>query len=456
MAVTLSQINTASDSFGNWITKTNSAIAALTSVVTVGGTAPTGNAEIIGDFKSVSVTTDTIKPAGNTIALTSNTVFGGANVSFGPVTTVHFTGGNTTSKFLGVTPGTGKGTFFNLLTEIVAIDGTGSGIDSDLLDGQHGAYYLAFPNMTGNVSATQHGTQTTGTLHSAANSTNNGFMSSSDKTKLDGVATGANNYAHPTGDGNLHVPVTSTTNDGRFLMAGNTAGAMSWVSLAISNITGLQSALDVKSPLASPAFTGTPTAPTATPGTNTQQLSTTAFVTQAVSTKANIAHTHEIGEVNNLTATLNGKLSTGGGVLTGFLEIQSPAPRLQLHYPSIRIWYFDITSDGSLRTVDSTGGVYGWSMNTAGQMSVRAYGWLHEYFATKAELNAGINDRVYRVGYGDYGENSAVLGGWSKVPNGKFQTGLLQAANSTITKLSSMRVYQYVPSMGGWQWSTAV
>jgi hypothetical protein len=43
-------------------------------------------------------------------------------------------------------------------------------------------------------------------------------------------------------------------------------------------VTGLQSALDAKAPLASPGLTGTPTAPTATTDTNTTQLATTAFV----------------------------------------------------------------------------------------------------------------------------------------------------------------------------------
>ena len=35
-------------------------------------------------------------------------------------------------------------------------------------------------------------------------------------------------YAHPTGDGNLHIPATSTTNDGKVLTAGPTAGSLSW------------------------------------------------------------------------------------------------------------------------------------------------------------------------------------------------------------------------------------
>ena len=51
---------------------------------------------------------------------------------------------------------------------------------------------------------------------------------------------------------------------------------------AISEVTGLQTALDAKAALASPALTGTPTAPTAAGGTNTTQLATTAFVAAAI------------------------------------------------------------------------------------------------------------------------------------------------------------------------------
>ena len=47
---------------------------------------------------------------------------------------------------------------------------------------------------------------------------------------------------------------------------------------AISDVTGLQTALDAKAALASPTFTGTPAAPTPTNGTNTTQIATTAFV----------------------------------------------------------------------------------------------------------------------------------------------------------------------------------
>ena len=40
-----------------------------------------------------------------------------------------------------------------------------------------------------------------------------------------------NNYVHPTGDGNLHVPANSTTNDGKVLTAGATAGLYTWETI---------------------------------------------------------------------------------------------------------------------------------------------------------------------------------------------------------------------------------
>jgi hypothetical protein len=47
---------------------------------------------------------------------------------------------------------------------------------------------------------------------------------------------------------------------------------------------GVQTQLDAKAPLASPALTGTPTAPTAAPATSTTQLASTAFVQAAIAT----------------------------------------------------------------------------------------------------------------------------------------------------------------------------
>lgn len=57
-----------------------------------------------------------------------------------------------------------------------------------------------------------------------------------EKNKLAGIANNANNYSHPVGDGNLHVPATSTTNNGKVLMAGASAGSVAWTTLLPSSI----------------------------------------------------------------------------------------------------------------------------------------------------------------------------------------------------------------------------
>lgn len=41
-------------------------------------------------------------------------------------------------------------------------------------------------------------------------------------------------YTHPTSDGSLHVPATSTTNNGKVLTAGATAGSISWQTLTVA------------------------------------------------------------------------------------------------------------------------------------------------------------------------------------------------------------------------------
>lgn len=55
-------------------------------------------------------------------------------------------------------------------------------------------------------------------------------------------------------------------------------GTWGTITGTLSNQTDLQTALDLKAPLASPAFTGTPTAPTPSAGDNSTKIATTAYV----------------------------------------------------------------------------------------------------------------------------------------------------------------------------------
>jgi hypothetical protein len=97
------------------------------------------------------------------------------------------------------------------------------------------------------------------------------------------------------GAGDMAKSTYDTDNDGK-VDAAEVADAAPWAGItgkptsftpsshshSIAQVTGLQTALDAKAPLASPALSGTPTAPTAAAGTNTTQIATTAFVAAAI------------------------------------------------------------------------------------------------------------------------------------------------------------------------------
>lgn len=74
--------------------------------------------------------------------------------------------------------------------------------------------------------------------------------------------------------------------------------------------SAMQTALNAKAPLASPAFTGAPVAPTPTPGDNSTKLATTAYVDSGLATKVNdSAVIHKTG-----TETVTGAKDFTGGI----------------------------------------------------------------------------------------------------------------------------------------------
>ena len=126
-------------------------------------------------------------------------------------------------------------------------DGTGSGLDADKLDGQEGTYYQAA---------------------STALTTS---------TSFGGDVSGAYNAIVIADDSHNHV---------------------------ISNVDNLQTSLDAKAPLASPALTGTPTAPTASADTSTTQIATTAFVQQELAELIDSAP-NTLNTLNEIAAAIN-------------------------------------------------------------------------------------------------------------------------------------------------------
>lgn len=155
----------------------------------------------------------------------------------------------------------------------------------------------------------------TDTTYSPATSSANGLMTSTQYTKLSGIAAGAqvNVIESITVNGTAATVTSKTaaittptktsdlTNDSGFITAADVpeGAAASTTTPAMDGTASVGTETtfargdhvhptdSTRAPLASPTFTGTPAAPTAASGTNTTQLATTAFVQTAISGKQN-------------------------------------------------------------------------------------------------------------------------------------------------------------------------
>jgi hypothetical protein len=98
------------------------------------------------------------------------------------------------------------------------------------------------------------------------------------------------------------------------------SGSATWggITGTLSDQTDLQTALNLKAPLASPALTGTPTAPTAVTTTSTTQLATTAFVQQELASGVAVAKNLEFLAHNGTGVTITkGSIVYINGAVSG-------------------------------------------------------------------------------------------------------------------------------------------
>lgn len=110
-------------------------------------------------------------------------------------------------------------------------------------------------------------------------------------------------YSKPSSTGAVAATDTVNAAIGK-LEKGLDGKAASSHTHTIANVTNLQTSLDAKAPLASPALTGAPTAPTPDPGTYSTRIATTQFVGNAVST----------GLKSNGAVCIKGTIGVGGTV----------------------------------------------------------------------------------------------------------------------------------------------
>ena len=135
---------------------------------------------------------------------------------------------------------------------------------------------------------------------------------------------------------------------------------------AIADVTNLQTSLDAKAPLASPALTGTPTAPTQTQGNNSTRLATTAYVDTLGATKAASSHTHAISDVTSLQASLDAKAPLASPALTGTPTAPSTAAYTDSTQIATTAQVFDTVT--TVPENAQTGTTYTLALTDAGRM----------------------------------------------------------------------------------------
>lgn len=154
------------------------------------------------------------------------------------------------------------------------------------------------------------------------------------KSKLDGISTGATAYAHPIGDGNLHVPATGVTSSGMVLTAGATAGSVSWTPLTRSSVQlgNVDNTSDANKPIST-------------------------AVSAALSGKSNASHTHATASIVGLGSAANADIGLGAGDVVGvdnFPALLATAPLPSYTFTSVEFQrlYGHIYMDFALGLID--------------------------------------------------------------------------------------------------------
>lgn len=216
----------------------------------------------------------------------------------------------------------------------------------------------------------------------------------------------------------------------------------------ISNVTGLQGALDLKANLASPALTGTPTAPTASASVNTTQIATTAYVTTAVNNLINAAP-GALDTLNEL-ATALGNDPNFATTINNSLATKAPLVSASLTTPNIGV-------------------ATGTSLTTTGQITASAAsGKVIIGVDAGGSISLGRTDGVASTPYLDFNSASAAVdfdvrlqasGGNGTAGNGSLTvTGILVTEASSTTHVGFRLPHGAAPTSltNGDIWTTTV
>jgi len=287
-----------------------------------------------------------------------------------------------------------------------------------------------------------------GTVHADVTTTTSGFMSAADKVKLNGVAANANNYSHPTGDGNLHVPATGTTNSGKVLKSGATAGSLAWGTLTSTDVGALPTSHEGQGGSVHADVTTTASgfmsavdktklngiaagAQTNQNAVQSIQAVTPTGIVVGTATAANTTDTIQLKEGNNIDIAVSGKTLT----LNNTYSYTHPTSDGNLHVPAT-----GTSNNGKVLKAGATAGSLEWGTLTSTDVGALATshqgqgGSVHADVTTSASGFMSASDKTKLNGIASGAQtNQNAVQSIQAVTSSGTAIGTATASNATDT-----------------------
>lgn len=265
-----------------------------------------------------------------------------------------------------------------------AVIGPSSSTDGNivLFDGATGKIIKNSTYSPSSFAAASHGTHVTTATVQSALSINTSSGSTSKCLTEKGTFVAFNNYSHPTGDGNLHVPATGTSNDGKFLKAGSTAGSASWSDLpaASDSVAGITKV---------GASGGAAAYSHGTHVTTSTVQSALSINTSSGSTSKCLTEKGTFVEFNNYSLPLAAS-GTRGGIQIGYSEsgtnyavkLNSEKAYVSVPWTDTKVTsssnhYSPTTASGSDETASASGATAAWSIDVVKGITINTDGKGH-------------------------------------------------------------------------------
>ena len=161
------------------------------------------------------------------------------------------------------------------------------------------------------------------------------------------ISTEYNNYSHPTGDGNLHVPATGTTNSGKVLTAGATAGSLSWQA----NIAGNAGTATTLATARNFSLSGDVTAPTVSFNGSSNVILSTTLAVKDLTLFPTSNFKKSVKAATTGSITLSGLQTVDGVALVAndrvLVKSQTAARENGIYLVKSTAWTRSVAADGS-------------------------------------------------------------------------------------------------------------